>query len=227
MTTIRRDAKFKKNQYELDAWQRGQTVCGVDEVGRGCLAGPVVATALILHPGKTSRLVKDSKLITYEERLTAYRWILKNSWHGTGIVHHRTIDRVNIYQATMIAMRRAVMQLFAQLERRPHSILVDAVPLVIPTFEHDIITFPFGESKSSSIAAASIVAKVTRDALMQTIDASFPRYGLAQHKGYSTPQHKAQIRELKPNLLHRTSFIDHLDNAELVEQLSLFEAASL
>ena len=211
MATIKRKPDFKKDYYEMLAWSNNHVIMGVDEVGRGCLAGPVVAAAVIIHPHKKSRLIKDSKALTSEELLKSYAWIIKHSWNATAVVHNRIIDRVNIYQATLVAMRRCVTQLFATIPQQPSIIAVDAMPLIIDTFTGDIVHFIYGESKSSSIAAASIVAKVTRDAIMRQIEKSFPGYLLAQHKGYSTPTHKQQIRERGATILHRTSFIDHLD----------------
>ncbi len=221
MVTIKRDAKFKKNYYEMAAWGEQKLVCGIDEVGRGCLAGPVVTAAVILHSRKVSRLVNDSKIMTPEDRDKAYQWICKNGSFGIGIVSHRVIDRFNIYQATLMAMRRAVMQLFTATSLRPSIIVVDAMPLQIDTFQGDIVAFPFGESKSISIAAASIVAKVTRDRLMQTFDSVFPGYSLGQHKGYSTQLHKERIKELQQSILHRVSFIEHFTGID--EQLTIMD----
>ena len=226
MATIQRDTTFKKNSYEYAAWAKKLLVCGVDEVGRGCLAGPVVAGAVILYPGKKSHLIKDSKLLSPKQRLIAYQWIKKNSWNAIGIVHHRTIDRINIYQATMMAMKRALTQLFVQLADIPHYILVDAVPLLIATYPYDIVAFPFGESKSISIAAASIIAKVSRDNLIKSIDPLFPGYALSNHKGYSTPQHKQCIREFSAAIIHRKSFIDHFDYLYNSEQLNFFDSVT-
>jgi ribonuclease HII len=206
MVTVRRKPDFKKNLYEQQAWVSNQVVCGVDEVGRGCLAGPVGAAAVVMHPGYTSRLIKDSKELTPEERERAYAWIIRHSFYAVAALHHRRIDEINIYHATLVAMKRAVMQLLPQLPQAPVNILVDALPLQIATFSGDIIAFPYGESKSLSIAAASIVAKVTRDALMERLDRVFPGYLLGKHKGYSTPEHRAKIEELQPTLIHRKSF---------------------
>jgi ribonuclease HII len=222
MVTIKRDSKFKKNSYELEAWANGEFICGIDEVGRGCLAGPVVTAAVILKTHKISRLIKDSKIMTAEDRDHAFEWIIKNAFYGIGITHHRTVDRINIYQATLVSMRRAVMQLFVASHLRPAAILVDAMPLKIETLATDIIAFPFGESKSISIAAASIVAKVTRDRIMQTMEASVPGYALGKHKGYSTSLHMEKIKELNPGIVHRKSFIDKHD--ELGGQLSIMNA---
>ncbi len=216
--------KILKDQLEHNAWAAGSVVCGVDEVGRGCLAGPVVVGACILHPGKSSRKVKDSKLLTEEERLSAYQWIIKNSWYGIGIVTPGQIDTYNIYQATMIAMKRAVMQAMAASPQRPSMILIDAMPLKLHGENYkDIIVhyFPQGERKSSSIAAASILAKVRRDAIMTRMENVIPGYGFASHKGYATDVHCTALRAQGKTIIHRNSFLSFLEKPE---QLSLIEA---
>lgn len=210
--------RFNKNYYEEAAWVQNQVICGLDEVGRGCLAGPVVTAAVILPIGKTHRLLKDSKLMTPEEREKAYGWIIKNCWYATGIVHHRLIDNKNVYHATLMGMKKALVHLMATAPVKPVQIITDAMPLnLFDTAYKDIPVhyFPFGERRSNSIAAASIVAKVTRDAMMRRMDTIFPGYLLASHKGYSTPPHKRIIREGKQHLIiHRDSFLNRLDAIE-------------
>lgn len=220
--------RFNKNYFEGIAWGQNQVICGLDEVGRGCLAGPVVTAAVILPIGKTHRLLKDSKLMTPEEREKAYTWIVKNCWYATGIVHHRLVDDKNVYHATLVAMKKALVHLMATCPQQPSLIVTDAMPLnLFDTAYKDIPVhyFPFGERKSSSIAAASIVAKVTRDAMMRRMDTLFPGYLLASHKGYSTPPHKRIIREGKQHLIiHRESFLNRLPSIEeghLEEQITL------
>lgn len=225
MITIRRKPDFKKNFYEQAAWSENKLVCGIDEVGRGCLAGPVVAAAAILKNPKISRLVKDSKIMTPEERLQAFDWINANAWYAIGIVHHRLIDQVNIYYATQLAMKRAVMQLLVQVPQKPSCIVVDAMPIELKNFDGEIIAFPHGESKSSSIAAASIVAKVTRDLLMQRLDSVFPGYALAQHKGYATAEHKLSLENQSTSLIHRATFLKSLSMLD-ESQLSLFDTTN-
>jgi len=205
--------RFNKNYFEKIAWEKKQVVCGIDEVGRGCLAGPLVTAAVILPEGKAHRLLKDSKVMTLEERLAAYKWITKNCYYGYGIVNHRIIDSHNIWQATLIAMKKALMHLLATCPRQPSAVLVDAMPLnLFDTGYKDIPVhyFPFGESKSSSIAAASIIAKVKRDALMGKIDALFPGYSLKDHKGYGTPGHKKVLYSADYSLIHRQTFVKRL-----------------
>lgn len=228
MATFRQKPDFKKDFYEAQAWREGRLIIGIDEVGRGCLAGPVVAAAVMLKCNKKSRHLKDSKLLDEKELAASYAWIMKNSWHGIGIIHNRIIDSVNIYKATLCAMKRAVMQLLAITPIKPSLVVVDAMPLVIDKFDTDIIHFLYGERKSSSIAAASIVAKVTRDAIMRRLDQAIPGYQYTSHKGYSTPGHKRMLSQLDRSIIHRISYIDHLsfDNQDIQEQLPFFEQVS-
>jgi len=196
-------------------------VCGIDEVGRGCLAGPVVTGAVILPIGSTYRRLKDSKAMTAKERELAYNWIIKNCWYSTGIVSNQTVDRHNIWQATLIAMKKAALQLLVTCPYRPSALLIDAMPLKLNDTNYKNIPihhFYKGESKSASIAAASIVAKVTRDRLMQAFDPIFPGYYLSNHKGYSTKKHKAAISSLGPTIIHRSSFLGKIDKGEPSEQ---------
>jgi ribonuclease HII len=212
MVTARYKLRLKKNQFENDFWAKNMVICGVDEVGRGCLAGPVVTAAVILRPDKKSPLVKDSKLLGQDELLKAYQWIVKNSWFSYGIMNHRVIDAYNIYQATLRAMRRTTLQLLSHTPRKPALFLVDAMPLDLSGTGYestDVLYFPFGESKSTSIAAASIVAKVTRDAIMRRIDHIFPVYNFARHKGYGTLLHQEALRMHGPSIIHRTTFISN------------------
>ncbi len=200
-----------KNQYEKASWQQGLVVCGVDEVGRGCLAGPLVTAAVILPINKLSPLLKDSKETTLEERQRAFAWIERNCVYGVGIVHNRIVDQHNIWQATLIAMKKALLALFAVAPEQPSAILVDAMPLSLSGTSFGDIpihSFCFGERKSSSIAAASIVAKITRDQLMTRFDTIIPGYGLAMHKGYATQAHKGTLEALDYSLLHRMTFIE-------------------
>lgn len=213
--------RFNKNYFEQAAWQSNQVIAGLDEVGRGCLAGPVVTAAVILPPGKTHRLLKDSKLMTREEREQAFAWISKNCWYSIGIAHHRIIDDRNIWHATLIAMKKALVHLLATAPYKPVTIITDAMPLnLFDTAYKDIPLhyFPFGEKRSSSIAAASIVAKVKRDAMMRRYDQIFPGYELASHKGYRTPAHKKALAdEGKSLIIHRDSYL--ASSAQIEEEL--------
>lgn len=205
---------MRKNSFEKAAWSFNQVVCGIDEVGRGCLAGPLVTAAVILPANKTCRLLKDSKIIPEQQRLKGYAWITKHCWYAVGIVDHHSIDRHNIWHATLISMKKALMHVLATCPHKPASILVDAMPLCLLDTSYNSIPvyyFSKGERKSSSIAAASIVAKVTRDKMMRKFDFIFPGFYLENHKGYSTKKHKGALQERPPLIIHRRSFLVHID----------------
>lgn len=186
---------------ERELQARGfNAVAGVDEVGRGCLFGPVVAAAVILSPDHPVRGLNDSKLIEADRREVLAARIKDRavSW-AIAAVDAATIDCINIYQASRVAMRMAV----EQLRPAPDFLLVDAVAVDLPLPQRGLIK---GDMRCHAIAAASIIAKVYRDEIMRVWDVVFPAYGLASHKGYSTPEHLAAIRELGPTPLHRLSF---------------------
>ncbi len=209
--------KINKNSFEKAAWDEQKLIVGIDEVGRGCLAGPLMTAAVMLPANKISHRIKDSKLMSEPERLLAYKWIVKHCWYGVGIVSNRIIDQHNIWQATLIAMKKALVHLLATC---PHknalsAILVDAMPLNIEDTSFKDIPihyFPKGEQKSSSIAAASIIAKVTRDQLMQNLAQFFPAYKLEQNKGYATKIHRKSIAEHNHTIIHRMSFLNNMRN---------------
>jgi ribonuclease HII len=221
MATIKRKPDFRKDLYEREAWEKDELVCGIDEVGRSCFSGPVVAAAVILHPKAGNRLLKDSKVMTAEQRLEAYGWLMKHSTFAVGIAHHRIIDSHNIYQATLIAMKRALMQVISLSSKYPSIVLVDAMPVKIDHLDIPVVHFNYGESKSKSIAAASIIAKVTRDAMMSRIDHVTPGYGYSSNKGYGTKEHRDGIKEHGLTVLHRMSFITN--KSEEDTPMSLFE----
>lgn len=207
---IKHSIKITKNFYEKSFWEQQKLIVGIDEVGRGCLAGPVVTAAVILPLNKTHPLLKDSKILTVEERNKAYRWIIRHCHHQIGIVHNRLIDQHNIYQATKICMKRALVNLLTHCNAPIGAILIDAMPLTLEKTGFNplpVYHFYKGETKSSSIAAASIIAKVTRDHLMQSYEILFPGYALAAHKGYATPTHQNAIHERGQSLIHRTTFL--------------------
>lgn len=221
---IKQPVRFEKNFFEKSFWKQQMIVVGIDEVGRGCLAGPLVTAAVALPMHCTNRRLKDSKIMSENERLTAYNWIVKHCFFQTGIVHHRIIDQHNIWHATLIAMKKAVVNLLSNLNQKPGAILVDAMPLSVwdTGFQGiPVYYFPKGEDKSSSIAAASIVAKVTRDALMTRYDTLFPGYEFCHHKGYATPVHQQQITTLRHSIIHRLSF---LSSPTLVQEHDDFQA---
>lgn len=211
---------FEKDFYETYSWQKNEFVAGIDEVGRGCTAGPLVAAAAILKPNSTHPLLKDSKELDHKQLLQAYQWIMCNSWHAIGICNHRLIDTINIYQATQQVMSRALAQLYAITPFAPARILVDAVPLHTETFDAQVLYFTKGESKSSSIAAASIIAKVTRDRIMDHLNTVFPRYQINNHKGYHTKSHQRALALYGTTLIHRKSFIH--ESSKNDKQTTLF-----
>ena len=175
-------------------------VAGIDEVGRGSLFGPVVAAAVILSPERPVRGLNDSKLLTPERREVLAGRIRERAvaW-AIAAVDAATIDFINIYQASRIAMRLAV----TRLNPAPDFLLIDAVPLDLSIPQKPLIK---GDARCQAIAAASIIAKVYRDACMRVWDEVFPQYGLASHKGYSTPEHLEAIRQHGPTPQHRLSF---------------------
>lgn len=219
--------KIKKDFFEKSAWAQGRLVIGVDEVGRGCLAGPVVTAAVMLK-SKRSPLIKDSKILTKVQREQAAQWIKQHSWYSIGIVSHHIIDECNIYQATLQAMRKAIMHLLIKTPE-PSHILIDAMPVKLEqtSVAHVPIHYaPFGETWSCSIAAASIIAKVYRDTLMERMHTIVPGYHLAEHKGYATKAHRQAVQELGGSIIHRESFIRQeifvTSEADDSEQLSFF-----
>jgi ribonuclease HII len=188
-------------RYEKRAWESGaRLVAGVDEVGRGSLFGCVVAAAVILDPAYRVRGLRDSKLVLPERREVLAQRIREHAvaW-AVAAVDAARIDQINIYQASRVVMRDAVMA----LAPTPDHLLIDALKIDCELPQNAII---HGDALSASIAAASILAKVERDRMMCEWDAVFPQYGLASHKGYSTPKHLAALRELGPTPLHRQSF---------------------
>lgn len=196
-------------QFEATAWTLNEVICGIDEVGRGCLAGPLVAAAVILPPHMNHPLLKDSKVMSEPERLEAYAWITGNAWYATGIVHHRIVDNHNVWQATLIAMKKAFIHVTTRCPWRPSAVVIDAMPLkLIDTSYADIPVYAFckGESLSPSIAAASIIAKVKRDALMKRLNTIFPGYYFADHKGYATEKHTIALWAQPKSLVHRITF---------------------
>ena len=175
-------------------------IAGVDEAGRGPLAGPVVACALVLRDTCFKNRIDDSKKLNPSARLLAYKEIIKKAYFGIGTVNERIIDEVNIYNATKRAMREAV----SDLAVKPDLLLVDGKIKFTTHFKCSHIIK--GDSKSLSIACASIIAKVTRDKLMARLHKKFPRYNFAKHKGYGTKEHMARIEEYGPCPIHRRSF---------------------
>ena len=187
--------------YEKECYARGiDLIAGVDEVGRGPLAGPVVAAAVILPKACKIPGLNDSKKIPKSKHKEIYEAVLQNAIAiGVGVKDNHVIDQVNIYEATKLAMMEAI----GQLEPQPQHLLIDAMKLDLPISQTSIIK---GDANSLSIAAASIVAKVTRDQMMEEFDKEYPGYDFAQNAGYGTANHLAGLDQLGVTPIHRRSF---------------------
>ena len=189
--------------YEREAFDAGiKLVCGVDEAGRGPLAGPVCAAAVILPPGLEIPGLNDSKKLTDKKRRELYDIMIEQAVsYGIAFASEQEIDEINILQATFLAMERAMQKLSPQ----PELALIDGNRT--KDFGLPVRTIVKGDSLSASIAAASILAKVTRDRLMEEYDAQYPQYGFAVHKGYGTKRHYEALREFDPSPIHRKTFL--------------------
>ena len=177
-------------EFEKELYKNGiELIAGVDEVGRGPLIGPVVAAAVILPKSYNLEGLNDSKKLSEKKRDEYYEIINRDALSiGIGIIDEKIIDKVNIYEATKLAMKEAI----DSLEVTPEHVLIDAMPLEINIPTTSIIK---GDAKSLSIAAASVIAKVTRDRMMYELDKKYPMYGFASHKGYPTKKHIEAINE--------------------------------
>jgi ribonuclease HII len=193
MDFYRHDQSYREQGFRV--------VAGIDEAGRGPVAGPVVAAAVVLHEGCRIQGLRDSKKVPERERSKLFMEVLSLAAHiGVGIVGHEEIDRINILQATKMAMRKAL----DDLDAAPDMLIIDAVTL--PSVHIRQIS-PFrAESMSASVAAASIVAKYTRDAIMIRYHDLYPQYNFRKHKGYCTEEHLDLIRRHGPSPIHRKSF---------------------
>jgi ribonuclease HII len=203
-TKVRPKQKKTVPTLELEEfyWEKGfEHIAGVDEAGRGPLAGPVVAGAVILPRGLSIDGVNDSKKLSAKQRELLYHRIFESALSvGIGIVSHEVIDRINIYQASILAMRKAI----EQLTLSPAIVLADG-----NCFKHEELRFQnviAGDAKSMTIAAASIIAKVTRDSLMREYHDQFPEYGFDRHKGYGTRLHVDAVRRYGLCPIHRRTF---------------------
>ena len=187
--------------YEKELYTQGiDLIAGVDEVGRGPLAGPVVAAAVILPKACKIPGLNDSKKIPKSKHKEIYEAVLQNAIAiGIGVKDNHVIDQVNIYEATKLAMMEAI----GQLEPQPQHLLIDAMRLDLPIPQTSIIK---GDANSLSIAAASIVAKVTRDQMMEEFDCEYPGYDFTQNAGYGTANHLAGLDKLGVTPIHRRSF---------------------
>lgn len=194
--------RIKKMYAYEEKYSQYDYICGIDEVGRGPLAGPVVAGAVILPKGCEILYINDSKQLSVQKREALYEEIKSKAIAiGIGIVSPAKIDEINILQATYMAMREAI----SKLSVVPQLLLNDAV--TIPEVIIPQVPIIKGDAKSVSIAAASIVAKVTRDRLMEEYDRVLPGYGFASNKGYGSAEHIAALKELGPTPIHRNTFI--------------------
>ncbi|MBU7005451.1 ribonuclease HII [Phosphitispora fastidiosa] len=205
----------KMTIYERDALDKGfRFIAGVDEVGRGPLAGPVAAAAVILPVGIFLPGLNDSKKLSPAKRDCLFREITKQavSW-SVGFASVEEIDSLNILQASLVAMQRAV----SSLQKGPDYILVDAVR--IPGIKIPQLPIIKGDGKSVSIAAASIVAKVTRDRMMEELEKLYPGYGFAGHKGYGTPEHLEALKAFGTCNLHRKTFTRNFTAAKVQGKL--------
>ncbi len=193
--------------YEINAVENGYTViAGTDEAGRGPLAGPVCAAAVILPQGLVIEGLNDSKKISEKKREKLYGIIIEKAVsYGIAFATHEEIDEINILNASQLAMRRAV----AMLTPQPDLVLVDGN--IARDFLMDALPIVKGDALSMSIAAASILAKVTRDRYCEEMDKAYPEYHFAAHKGYPTKEHMDLVRALGPCPLHRKTFLKFLN----------------
>ena len=196
-----REMSENERRLELGGYR---LIGGIDEAGRGPLAGPVVAACVILNPEDPVLGVNDSKKLSPKRRSELKKQIEEKALaYGIGIVDEKTIDEINILEATKLAMKTAVENMKIQ----PDYLLIDALTLPDLSIPQEGIIK--GDVLSVSIAAASILAKETRDELMIQLDAQYPGYGFAKHKGYGTPQHISALKSMGPLPIHRKSFISH------------------
>lgn len=204
---MKREAPILSWDIENEYFARGyEVVCGTDEAGRGPLAGCVVAAAVILPEGLVIEGLNDSKKLSEKKREALFEVICREAVsYGIASASEREIDEMNILNASLLAMRRAV----AKLSPSPSLVLVDGN--IARGFEADAVPIVKGDSRSPSIAAASVLAKVTRDRLCRELDATYPEYGFAKHKGYPTREHMQAVRELGPCPAHRRSFLGFLE----------------
>lgn len=207
------------NYFEQIAWQKEKTVIGIDEVGRGCLAGPLVVCAAIVPVHTTYANLKDSKKLSPKARDSAYEWITAHCQYTCVILSPWEVDRHNIYQATRRAMKRAFFQLVSSPKiatANIESVLIDAmrpdIPYIASLPTLTIHSFNKGEQYSKSIAAASIIAKVTRDRLMKQMHNLFSCYSFDAHKGYATAKHRAALEDFRASIMHRRSFLGNFES---------------
>lgn len=193
------ERKFKRQGYNL--------IIGVDEAGRGPLAGPVVAAAVALKTVYFKNRIDDSKKLTSRQREKAYQEIIQKSVFGIGIINEKIIDSLNILVATRKAMKAAIHTLLDKVK----DFSQESIYVIVDGNMNLDIKLPFtdiirGDSRSKSIACASILAKVTRDRIMALYDKMYPQYGFLKHKGYPTKAHRLALEKFGPSIIHRTTF---------------------
>lgn len=193
------ERKYKREGFAL--------IIGTDEAGRGPLAGPVVAAAVALGSFRFKNRIDDSKKLSARQREMAFGEILGKSVFGIGIVSEKTVDRLNILEATRMAMEEAIASLVSKCTRLKSEkicVLADGnVPIAVP---YRVVHIVKGDARSKSIASASILAKVTRDSIMALYDRLYPHYGFLRHKGYPTASHRQALQRFGPSVIHRMSF---------------------
>ena len=196
------------NHYEYLYWDKNQYVIGIDEAGRGPLAGPVVVAGVIFPIGYDSKDIYDSKKLSLKKREELYKVILEDAlYYNIQIVDEKDVDKYNIYQATKMANERIV------LDSKCQVVLTDAMKLQLENYTvYPIIK---GDQKSCSIAAGSILAKVTRDHIMDEYDAIYPQYGFKKHKGYPTKAHLQALQQYGPCPIHRFSYGPVMESNQL------------
>ncbi|MBP3891915.1 MAG: ribonuclease HII [Solobacterium sp.] len=193
-----KEKKYCTNEYEHQYWQQEKLVLGIDEAGRGPLAGPLVVAGVVFPIGYENKDIYDSKALSEKKREALFEVIQEDALSFTiSIVQEKEIDRLNIYRADQEAMKEIALKMMADI------VLTDAMPLEI---EKPVFSLIKGDQKSISIAAGSILAKVTRDRLMKEYDKLYPEYGFAKNKGYGTKQHMEAIQTYGITPIHRRSF---------------------
>ncbi len=210
---------MEKFEIEAEFYSKGyKTIIGIDEVGRGPLAGPVVASACVLREMKKLKdveinfennlwnYVKDSKKLTHKKREEMFKFVGDNFFVGIGIVSPEVIDKVNILQATFLAMKKAVNELYKKNKLSENCMLLVDGNATIPNISKEQTCIIGGDNISKSIAAASIIAKVTRDRIMVDYGEMFPQYGFDAHKGYGTKAHMEALKNFGITPIHRKSF---------------------
>ena len=197
--------KFEENLYN----EGYKLICGIDEAGRGPLAGPVVVGAVVMKPESKIEWVNDSKKVTEKRREILYDKITEEAlaW-GVGIVSEKEIDEINILNATKKGLHIALGEVIEKLETKPELVITDALR-EIDTFNIPYQSIIKGDATCYSISCASIIAKVTRDRIMKEWDEIYPQYGFISHKGYGTAKHIEAIKQCGPCPIHRKTFITH------------------